>query len=58
MAIHGLGYFADLDQIGDDDAWIARDWAPDKSLYAWSPPVPRDFVEPPDLAETKEALSA
>ena len=51
-------YFADLDQIGDDDAWIARDWAPDKSLYAWGPPVPRDFVEPPDLAEIKEALSA
>jgi len=51
-------YFADLDQIGDDDAWIARDWAPDKSLFAWGPPVPRDFVEPPDLAEIKEALSA
>ncbi|HEX4981086.1 MAG TPA: VOC family protein [Ilumatobacteraceae bacterium] len=51
-------YFADLDQIGDDDAWIARDWPPDKSLYAWGPPVPRDFVEPPDLAEIKEALSA
>ena len=51
-------YFADLDQIGDDDAWIARDWAPDKSLYAWGPPVPRDFVEPPDLAEIKEALNA
>jgi catechol 2,3-dioxygenase-like lactoylglutathione lyase family enzyme len=50
-------YFADLDQIGDDDAWIARDWAPDKSLYAWGPPVPRDFVEPPDLAAIKEALS-
>ena len=40
-------YFADLDQIGDDDAWIARDWAPDKSLYAWGPPVPRDFVDHP-----------
>jgi catechol 2,3-dioxygenase-like lactoylglutathione lyase family enzyme len=51
-------YFADLDQIGDDDAWIARDWPPDKSLYAWGPPVPRDFVQPPDLAEIKEALSA
>jgi len=51
-------YFADLDQIGDDDAWIARDWAPDKSLYAWGPPVPRDFVEPPDLAAIKEALNA
>lgn len=51
-------YFADLDQIGDDDAWIARDWAPDKSLYAWGPPVPRDFVEPPDLTAIKEALNA
>jgi catechol 2,3-dioxygenase-like lactoylglutathione lyase family enzyme len=51
-------YYADLDQIIDDDAWIARDWTPDKSLYAWGPPVPRDFIEPPDLAEIKEALSA
>jgi catechol 2,3-dioxygenase-like lactoylglutathione lyase family enzyme len=44
-------YYSDLDQIVDDDAWVAREWEPDKSLYAWGPPVPLDFVSPPDLAE-------
>ena len=34
-------YYADLDQIPEDAEWDARDWAPDKSLYAWGPPVPR-----------------
>ena len=35
---------------------MARDWAPDKSLYAWGPPVPKDFVEPRDLAEIEAAI--
>jgi hypothetical protein len=48
-------YYSDLDQIADDDAWVAREWAPDKSLYAWGPPVPLDFVSPPDLAELAAA---
>jgi catechol 2,3-dioxygenase-like lactoylglutathione lyase family enzyme len=44
-------YYADLDQIVDDDAWVAQTWEPDKSLYAWGPPVPDSFVAPPDLDE-------
>ena len=44
-------YYADLDQIVDDDAWVARNWEPDKSLYAWGPAVPREFLSPPDLDE-------
>ncbi len=44
-------YFSDLDQIDDDDLWIAKNWEPDKSLYAWGPPVPPDFVFPRDLDE-------
>jgi catechol 2,3-dioxygenase-like lactoylglutathione lyase family enzyme len=48
-------YYSDLDQIVDDDAWVAREWEPDKSLYAWGPPVPLDFVSPPDLAELAAA---
>ena len=44
-------YYADLDQIMDDDAWVARNWEPEKSLYAWGPAVPREFLSPPDLEE-------
>ena len=51
-------YFADLDQIGDDDAWMAREWDPSKSLYAWGPPVPPDFVHPRDVDEIAEAMKA
>lgn len=49
-------YYADLDQIPQAAEWEAREWAPDKSLYAWGSPVPKDFVEPRDLAEIQEAL--
>jgi catechol 2,3-dioxygenase-like lactoylglutathione lyase family enzyme len=48
-------YFADLDQIVDDDVWVARTWTPDKSLYAWGPPVPPEFLAPPDLDEIAAA---
>lgn len=51
-------YYADLDQIPDPAEWEAKDWAPDKSLYAWGPPVPRDFVEPSDIEEIAAARGA
>jgi len=47
---------ADLDQIPDDAEWDARDWAPDKALYAWGPPVPKAFVHPDDVEEIAAAL--
>jgi catechol 2,3-dioxygenase-like lactoylglutathione lyase family enzyme len=43
-------YYADLDQI-DDATWTAGSWEPDKSLYAWGPSVPADFVVPGDIEE-------
>lgn len=49
-------YYADLDQIPEDAEWDARDWAPDKSLYAWGPPVPKAFVHPSDVEEIAAAL--
>lgn len=51
-------YFSDLDQVGDDDAWLAQEWDPSKSLYAWGPPVPADFVHPRDVEEIAEAMKA
>jgi catechol 2,3-dioxygenase-like lactoylglutathione lyase family enzyme len=50
-------YYADLDQIVDDDAWVARNWEPDKSLYAWGPAVPQEFLAPPDLDEIAAAMA-
>lgn len=49
-------YYADLDQIPEDAEWDARDWAPDKALYAWGPPVPKAFVHPSDVEEIAAAL--
>jgi catechol 2,3-dioxygenase-like lactoylglutathione lyase family enzyme len=49
-------YYADLDQIPQAAEWEAREWAPDKSLYAWGPPTPKDFIEPRDIAEIEAAI--
>ena len=51
-------YFADLDQIPVAAEWEARQWEPDKSLYAWGPPVPKDFVAPSDVEEIEAAIRA
>ncbi len=50
-------YFADLDQI-DDAEWTPGSWEPDKSLYSWGPPVPPDFLVPPDIEELSAAYAA
>jgi catechol 2,3-dioxygenase-like lactoylglutathione lyase family enzyme len=50
-------YFADLDQI-DEAEWTMGTWAPDKSLYSWGPPVPKDFVMPRDIDELAAAYEA
>ena len=44
-------YYADLDQIPSSAEWDARNWEPDKSLYAWGPPPPPEFLEPRDLGD-------
>ncbi|MEZ5376125.1 MAG: VOC family protein [Acidimicrobiales bacterium] len=51
-------YYADLDQIIDDDAWVAQNWDPAKSLYAWGPTVPAAFLAPPDLADIAAGAAA
>jgi catechol 2,3-dioxygenase-like lactoylglutathione lyase family enzyme len=51
-------YFADLDQIGEDVAWVPGEWEGPKSLYAWGPPVPPDFVHPRDVNEIVDAMKA
>jgi catechol 2,3-dioxygenase-like lactoylglutathione lyase family enzyme len=45
-------YYADLDVITDDAAWSAMAVADKRALFAWAPPVPDDFLAPPDLVAT------
>jgi catechol 2,3-dioxygenase-like lactoylglutathione lyase family enzyme len=51
-------YYSDLDFVPEDMEWDCQEWAPEKSLYAWGPPVPKDFVQPSDLDEIVAALAA
>ena len=37
-------YFTDIDYIPAGQAWEAKDWAPEDSLYVWGPAVPEDFI--------------
>jgi catechol 2,3-dioxygenase-like lactoylglutathione lyase family enzyme len=44
-------YYSDLDVIDDDTAWHPQAASGGNGLYSWGPPVPADFIAPPDLAE-------
>jgi catechol-2,3-dioxygenase len=48
-------YTSDLDVIDDADAWRVASSLPAHGLAAWGPPVPREFLAPPDsVALAKE----
>jgi len=42
-------YYSDLDVIVDDELWKPEVWSGLKSLMAWGPSVPPEFLMPPDL---------
>jgi catechol 2,3-dioxygenase-like lactoylglutathione lyase family enzyme len=42
-------YTSDLDVIDDADAWRVASSLPAHGLAAWGPPVPREFLAPPDM---------
>jgi catechol-2,3-dioxygenase len=44
-------YYSDLDVIDDDAAWHPQAATGSNGLYSWGPPVPHEFLAPPDLAE-------
>jgi catechol 2,3-dioxygenase-like lactoylglutathione lyase family enzyme len=43
-------YSSDLDVIADAEAWQVAATAVPHPLAAWGPPVPREFLAPPDIA--------
>jgi hypothetical protein len=42
-------YSSDLDVIADDEAWKVAASTSVHPLAAWGPPVPPDFLAPPDI---------
>jgi catechol 2,3-dioxygenase-like lactoylglutathione lyase family enzyme len=44
-------YYADLDYIPEDGAWVPESHEGHLGLYNWGPPPPPSFLHPEDLAE-------
>jgi catechol 2,3-dioxygenase-like lactoylglutathione lyase family enzyme len=44
-------YYADMDQITQDDLWTPQVCEGKSGLYSWGPQVPEDFLAPSDVAE-------
>lgn len=44
-------YYADMDQITDDDLWKPEVCEGKSGLYSWGPSVPEGFMPPADIAE-------
>ena len=48
-------FFADMDQITDDEAWAketGRDWSPEETpVSVWGPKEPDVFYQPPDILD-------
>ena len=44
-------YYADMDQITDDDLWKPEVCEGKSGLYSWGPAVPEGFMPPSDIAE-------
>ena len=42
-------YTSDLDVIDDAEAWRVASSLPAHGLAAWGPPVPHEFLAPPDV---------
>lgn len=44
-------YYADMDQITEDDLWTPEVCEGKSGLYSWGPSVPETFMAPSDIAE-------
>lgn len=51
-------YYADMDQITEDDLWTPEVCEGKSGLYKWGPNVPETFMAPNDIAELIAAQSA
>jgi catechol 2,3-dioxygenase-like lactoylglutathione lyase family enzyme len=49
-------YYADMDEILDDQLWDPGIWGLDKEPNHWGPPMPPSMIAPDDLAELMAGL--
>lgn len=49
-------YYADMDEILDDQLWEPGTWGLDKEPNHWGPPMPPSMIKPDDLAELMAGL--
>ena len=50
-------YSSDIDRISSQDAYVPKDWSGRESLYSWGPPLPAEFIAPPDIEEVIAAMT-
>lgn len=44
-------YASDIDRISDQDLYQPKEWQGREVLYSYGPPIPKEFLEPPDMGE-------
>ncbi|MEM7140955.1 MAG: VOC family protein [Actinomycetota bacterium] len=50
-------YSADIDRISSQDEYAPKDWDDKENLYSWGPPLPMEFLAPPDIDEVFAAMA-
>lgn len=50
-------YSSDIDRISSQERYRPKDWNDRESLAAWGPPVPVEFLAPPDIDEVFAAMA-
>jgi catechol 2,3-dioxygenase-like lactoylglutathione lyase family enzyme len=50
-------YSSDIDRISAQEAYRPKDWNDKENLVSWGPPVPMEFLAPPDIEEVFAAMA-
>lgn len=50
-------YSSDIDRISSQDSYRPKDWNDKENLFSWGPPVPIEFLAPPDIEEVFAAMA-
>ena len=50
-------YSSDIDRITSQDAYVPKEWTGHEGLYSWGPPLPVEFIAPPDIDEVIAAMT-
>ena len=50
-------YSSDIDRISAQEAYQPKDWNDKETLYSWGPPLPMEFLAPPDIEDVLAAMA-